>query len=73
MADSHVIKIGAIYPLTGVAASAGKELRAGAELAAEIVNKVVGGLDITIAKNAGIKSLKGAKIKLIFKDHEGNP
>lgn len=70
---ADTIKIGAIYPLTGVAASAGKELRAGSELAAEIVNKVVEGLDITIAKNAGIKSLNGAKIELIFKDHEGNP
>lgn len=34
------IKIGVIYPLTGGAAAAGRELRAGAELAAEIANKV---------------------------------
>ena len=73
MAASKTIKIGAIYPLTGVAASAGKELRAGAELSAEIANKIVKGLDITIARNADIKSLDGAKIELIFKDHEGNP
>jgi branched-chain amino acid transport system substrate-binding protein len=58
------IKIGVIYPLSGGAAAAGRELRAGAELAAKIANTV---------KNAGIKSLGGAKIKLIFKDHEGNP
>jgi len=67
------IKIGVIYPLSGGAAAAGRELRAGAELAAEIANSVMPNLPMTMAKNAGIKSLGGAKIKLIFKDHEGNP
>ena len=67
------IKIGVLYPLTGGAAAEGRELRAGAELAAEIANNVMPGIDMTMAKNAGIKSLGGAKIKLIFKDHEGNP
>ncbi|MCK7483718.1 MAG: ABC transporter substrate-binding protein [Candidatus Moduliflexus flocculans] len=30
-------------------------------------------INMTMAKNAGIKSMGGAKITLIFKDHEGNP
>ncbi|MFH1082053.1 MAG: ABC transporter substrate-binding protein [Pseudomonadota bacterium] len=67
------IKIGVIYPLTGGAAAAGRELRAGAELAAQIANNVMADLPMTMAQNAGVKSLGGAKIKLIFKDHEGNP
>ena len=67
------IKIGVIYPLTGGAAAAGRELRAGAELAAKIANDTMPDIDMTMAKNAGIQSLGGAKIKLIFKDHEGNP
>ena len=67
------IKIGAIYPLTGGAAAAGRELRAGAELAAEIANNVMADVDMSMAKKAGIQSLGGAKITLIFKDHEGNP
>jgi branched-chain amino acid transport system substrate-binding protein len=67
------IKIGVIYPLTGGAAAAGRELRAGAELASEIANGVMPNLPMTMAKNSGIKSLGGAKIKLIFKDHEANP
>jgi branched-chain amino acid transport system substrate-binding protein len=67
------MKIGVIYPLTGGAAAAGRELRAGAELAAEIANNVMTDLPMTMAKNQGIKSLAGAKITLIFKDHEGNP
>jgi branched-chain amino acid transport system substrate-binding protein len=67
------VKIGVIYPLTGGAAAAGRELRAGAELAAEIANTVMAYLPMTMANNSGIKSLGGAKIVLIFKDHEGNP
>jgi branched-chain amino acid transport system substrate-binding protein len=67
------IKIGVLYPLTGGAAAAGRELRAGAELAAEIANETMTNIDMTMAKNAGIQSMGGAKIVLIFKDHEGNP
>ncbi|MBT3259695.1 MAG: ABC transporter substrate-binding protein, partial [Deltaproteobacteria bacterium] len=67
------IKIGVIYPLTGGAAAAGRELRAGAELAAKIANSTMADLPMTMAQNSGVKSLGGAKIKLIFKDHEGNP
>ena len=67
------IKIGAIYPLTGGAAAAGRELRAGVELAVEIANNSMPDIDMSMAKNAGIASMGGAKIEIIFKDHEGNP
>jgi branched-chain amino acid transport system substrate-binding protein len=67
------IKIGVIYPLTGGAAAAGRELRAGAELSARIANNAMPHLEMTMAKKTGIQSLGGAKIQLIFKDHEGNP
>ncbi len=67
------VKIGVLYPLTGVAASSGAELRTGAEFAAELANHVTPGIDLPMAQRGGIKSLGGAKIKLIFKDHEGNP
>jgi branched-chain amino acid transport system substrate-binding protein len=67
------IKIGVLYPLTGGAAAAGRELRAGAELAAEIANAAMADIDMAMAKNEGVQSMGGAKITLIFKDHEGNP
>jgi branched-chain amino acid transport system substrate-binding protein len=67
------IKIGVLYPLTGGAAAEGKELRDGAELAAGIANHANPELGIAMAKNGGIKSLGGAKIKLIIQDHQGNP
>ena len=72
-AAAEEIKIGVLYPLTGGAAAEGKELRDGAELAAEIANNVKADLDMTMAKNGGIKSMGGAKIKLIIQDHQGNP
>ena len=71
--SADTIKIGALYPLTGGSAAEGRELRAGAELAAEIANKVFENISMSMARNEGIKSLKGAKIELVFKDHEGNP
>ncbi|ABK19073.1 ABC transporter substrate-binding protein [Syntrophobacter fumaroxidans] len=70
---AETIKIGVIYPLTGGAAAEGRELRAGAELAARIANDVMPGIDMDMARRGGITSLGGAKIELIFKDHEGNP
>ncbi len=69
----ETIKIGVIYPLTGGAAAEGRELRAGAELAAEIANTRIPEIKMDMAKRAGIASMGGAKIELIFKDHEGNP
>ena len=69
----ETIKIGAIYPLTGGAAAAGRELRAGVELAVELANNAMADINMTMAKSAGITSLDGAKIEIIFKDHEGNP
>ncbi|MBI5592201.1 MAG: ABC transporter substrate-binding protein [Deltaproteobacteria bacterium] len=67
------IKIGVLYPLTGGAAAEGRELRAGAELAAEIANTSIPEIKMDMAKRVGIASMGGAKIELIFKDHEGNP
>ena len=47
------VKIGVIYPLTGGAAAEGRELRAGAELAAEIVNEAMAGVDLEMAQKSG--------------------
>lgn len=69
----ETIKIGVLYPLTGGAAAEGRELRAGAELAARIANERMPEIKMDMAKRGGISSLGGAKIELIFKDHEGNP
>jgi branched-chain amino acid transport system substrate-binding protein len=69
------IKIGAIYPLTGAAASTGLELKQAAELAADIINNpnAYPGVRQALGPSLGLPNLKGAKIKLVFADHQGNP
>ena len=68
------VKIGIIWPLTGNAAAAGQASKAAAELAAEIVNNAHPELgDLPLAKGAGLPNMGGAKLELIFTDHEGNP
>lgn len=68
------VRIGVIYPLTGAAASTGAELRNAVELAADIVNNGVKGIpELPFSAGGGLPRLKGAKIKLVFADHQGNP
>lgn len=67
------IKIGAIYPLTGAAASTGLEMRNALELAADMINNGAKGIDMPLAAGGGLPNLGNAKIRLIFADHQGNP
>lgn len=68
------IKIGVLYPLTGAAASTGAELKGALELAADIVNNGAKDIpELPLSGGGGLPNLKGAKIKLIFADHQGNP
>jgi len=68
------IKIGVLYPLSGAAATIGRDLQRAAEFTAEqLVNNKNPGIDIPMAKWGGIPNLGGAKIKLIFADHRGEP
>src|SRR4051812_40825573 len=68
------VRIGVIYPLTGPAASTGAELKNALELAADIINNGAKGIaDLPFAAGGGLPKLKGAKIRLVFADHQGNP
>ncbi|HDN81052.1 MAG TPA: branched-chain amino acid ABC transporter substrate-binding protein [Chloroflexi bacterium] len=67
------IVIGAIYPLSGALAPTGELLRAGVELAEEIINGKYPDLNIPLAAEEGLPNLGGAKIKVIFADHEASP
>lgn len=68
------VKIGAIYPLSGGSASAGESAKAAIEVAAEIVNGAHPELgDLTLAREAGLPGLHGAKVDVVFADHQGAP
>lgn len=68
------VRIGVLYPLTGPAASVGAELRSALELAADIINNGAPGVsELPLSAGKGLPNLKGAKIKLVFADHQANP
>jgi len=71
---ADAVMIGIVWPLTGNAAAAGAASKAAVELATDIVNNAHPELgDIPLAKTAGLPNLGGAKIELVFADHQGNP
>lgn len=73
MAQTQEVRIGVIYPLTGPSASVGGELKNALEMAADIINNGSKVRDLPLAAGGGLPGLKGAKIKLVFADHQGNP
>jgi branched-chain amino acid transport system substrate-binding protein len=73
-AEDNVIKIGAIYPLSGALASTGTELKQAIELAEEVVNGDHPELKgIPLAAGSGLPHMGGAKIQIIFADSQGQP
>jgi branched-chain amino acid transport system substrate-binding protein len=66
------IRIGLIYPFSGPNAATGGDLQAGADLAAELVNSSFD-LRIPLAKTTGLPGQKGARIKLLYRDSQGDP
>jgi branched-chain amino acid transport system substrate-binding protein len=68
------IKIGVLYPLTGPGAAVGAELKNALELAADVINNGAPGIsELPFSAGKGLPNLKGAKIKLVFADHQANP
>src|SRR2546425_1380584 len=68
------VKVGILWPLTGNAAAAGQASKAAAEVAADIVNNAHPELgNLPLAKTEGLPNLAGAKLELVFVDHQGNP
>src|SRR5262245_43933636 len=73
-AAQQTVKIGAIYPLSGNAASAGGFSKAAIELAVDLINNGNPDLkDVPLATGKGLPGLKGAKIEVVFADNQGTP
>src|SRR5271169_3174761 len=71
-AEQKVIKIGALYPLTGNLAATGMDCKRGVDLAVEIINGKFD-LNLPFAKDEGIPNLGGAKIEIVYADTKGDP
>src|SRR6476469_9536557 len=73
-AQDKTVKIGAVFPLSGNAASAGVHAKAAIETAMDIINNAHPELgNFPLAKNAGLAGLGGAKVEVIFADNQGSP
>jgi branched-chain amino acid transport system substrate-binding protein len=73
-AEDKVVKIGAVFPMTGGAASAGIHAKFAIEVAMDIINNAHPELgDLPLAKNAGLAGLGGAKVEVSFADNQGSP
>jgi branched-chain amino acid transport system substrate-binding protein len=71
----QTVKIGAIYPFSGNAASAGNYVKAAMEFGVDIVNNGAPELAgmIPLAKGGGLPGLGGAKVTIEFADNQGTP
>jgi branched-chain amino acid transport system substrate-binding protein len=66
------VVIGAVYPLSGGLAKVGNDIKSAIELAVEIVNDDVD-IGVPLGKGKGLPHLGGAKLRVIFADHQGAP
>src|ERR1700742_1712252 len=73
-AEDKVVKIGAVFPLSGGAASIGTHAKAAFDVVMDIVNNAHPELgNFPLAKNAGLAGLGGAKVDMVFADNQGSP
>ncbi len=73
-AQEKTVKIGAVFPLSGNAASAGVHAKAAIEVAMDIINNAHPEFgNFPLAKNAGLAGLGGAKVDVVFADNQGSP
>jgi branched-chain amino acid transport system substrate-binding protein len=71
-AQTSEVVIGVLYPLSGANAQIGVDAQHSYATAVDVINNKHD-LDIPLAKDAGLPGLGGAKVKLVFADHQGDP
>jgi branched-chain amino acid transport system substrate-binding protein len=71
-AQTSDVLIGVIYPLSGASAQIGVDAQKAFDTAAEIINKTFD-FDLPMARGEGLPGLGGAKVRLIFADHQADP
>jgi branched-chain amino acid transport system substrate-binding protein len=71
-AQTSEVVIGCLYPLSGASAQIGVDAQKAFETAVDIINKKHD-FELPLAKGEGLPGLGGAKIRLVFADHQGDP
>src|ERR1700743_1783020 len=71
-AETSEVAIGIIYPFSGASAQIGVDAQKAFETAADIINNNYD-FDLPLAKTQGLPGLGGAKVKLVFADHQADP
>jgi len=71
-AQASEVVIGVIYPLSGSSAQIGVDAQKAFETAADIINKDYD-FKLPLAKGEGLPGLGGAKVRLVFADHQADP
>jgi branched-chain amino acid transport system substrate-binding protein len=66
------VVIGVLYPLSGASAQIGVDAKHAFETAQDIINSKYD-FDLPLAKGEGLPGLGGAKIRLVFADHQADP
>ena len=72
VAQTGEVVIGLIYPLTGSSAQVGVDAKHAIDTALEIIN-TASPLDLPTAKSAGLAGLGGAKVRVVWADHQADP
>jgi branched-chain amino acid transport system substrate-binding protein len=73
LAQPKEVVIGSVYPLSGPAALTGLENKIANEIARDIANGVVEVPLPLYQRLKGMPGLKGAKVRMVFADHQGKP
>jgi len=71
-AQTPEVVIGLLYPFSGAAAQQGVDSQKAYEAALDVINNAHD-FDLPLAKTAGLPGLGGAKLRLVFADHQGDP
>src|SRR2546423_14250146 len=66
------VVIGALYPLSGANAQIGVDAQHAFETALDVINKPHD-LDLPLAKAVGLSGLGGAKVRVVYADHQSDP
>jgi branched-chain amino acid transport system substrate-binding protein len=71
-AQTKEVVIGVLYPMTGPVAQIGIDNRNIINVALDIINNGAN-INLPLAKSKGLPRLGGAKVRVVFVDHQGKP